>query len=133
MNMECMNTTLYFWRREKNQETLMYFCVFWREIWWEKREKNAQNNSQKPLFSIHVQSWMLGAIYSPWHASWGLVAFQGLSGRVGGHTRAFRLGLADVNNFVLMHFLGSNFIWAFGGLPGLRLRRSWCLWKDLDV
>ena len=31
--MECMNTTLHFWRREKNQETLMCFCFFGREIW----------------------------------------------------------------------------------------------------
>ena len=34
--MEGMNTTFYFWRREKNQETLMCFCG---EKYGEKREK----------------------------------------------------------------------------------------------
>ena len=90
--MEGMNTTLYFWRREKNQEALMCFYVFlWREIWWEKREKipkNAQNSSQKPNFSVLVQSGVPGAIYSPWHASRGPAHLVGLLGRVGGPSRA---------------------------------------------
>ena len=37
------------------------------------------------------------------------------------------------NNFVLMHFFSFEFGRAFGGFPGLKLRRSWCSWKALDV
>ena len=50
--------------------------------------KNAQNSSQKPPFSIMVQCGVPGAIYSPWHASRGLTAIEGLPGRVGGHSKA---------------------------------------------
>jgi len=31
--MEDMNTTLYFWRREKNQEALICFVFFGRKVW----------------------------------------------------------------------------------------------------
>ena len=36
--MEGMNTTLYYWRREKNQEILMLLC-FLGEKYGEKKEK----------------------------------------------------------------------------------------------
>ena len=36
-----MNTTLYFWRREKNQEALMHFCVFWERNMVRKERENA--------------------------------------------------------------------------------------------
>ena len=39
--MEGMNTTLYFWRREKNQEALMHFCVFWERNMVRKERENA--------------------------------------------------------------------------------------------
>ena len=67
----------------------MCFCFFfWREIWWEKKEKNAQNSSQKPNFSVLVQSGVPGAIYSPWYASRGPAHLVGLPSRVGGPSRA---------------------------------------------
>ena len=39
--MEGMNTTLYFWRKEKNQEVLMCFCIFWERNMVRKERKNA--------------------------------------------------------------------------------------------
>ena len=42
-----MNTTLYFWRREKNQETLMYLCVFW--------ERNMVRKERKKCPKMHKQ------------------------------------------------------------------------------
>ena len=69
--MEGMNTTLYFWRREKNQEVLMCFLG---EKYGEKREKkkcpkNGQTTPKPPpLFLILVQYGVPGAIYIPWHA-----------------------------------------------------------------
>ena len=54
--MEGMNTTLYFWRREKNQETLMCFCVFWERYMVTKERKNCPercpNSSQNVSPSI---------------------------------------------------------------------------------
>ena len=82
--MEGTNTTLYFWRREKNQEILMCFCVFWkRNMVRKERKKNAQkspNSSQKPNFSVLVQSRALGAIYSPWHTFQGTAHLQRMLG-----------------------------------------------------
>ena len=71
--MEGMNTTLYFWRREKNQEVLMCFLG---EKYGEKREKkkcpkNGQTTPKPPpppVFLILVQYGVPGAIYIPWHA-----------------------------------------------------------------
>ena len=48
--MEGMNTTFYFWRRDKNQEAFMCFCVFLGEKYGEKREEKCPNSSQKPNF-----------------------------------------------------------------------------------
>ena len=81
--MEGMNTTLYYWRREKNQEILMLLC-FLGEKYGEKREKKmpkkCPNSSQKPTFSILVQSRVLGAIYSPWHTFQGTTYLQRMLG-----------------------------------------------------
>ena len=45
--MERMNTILYFWRGEKNQEALIYFlCVFGREICWEERKNCLKKSKQ---------------------------------------------------------------------------------------
>ena len=65
--MEGMNTTFYFWRRDKNQEAFMCFCVFLGEKYGEKREEKCLNSSQKPNFLVLVQSGVPGAIYTPWH------------------------------------------------------------------
>ena len=110
--MEGTNTTLYFWRREKNQEILMCFCVFWkRNMVRKERKKNAQkspNSSQKPNFSVLVQSRALRAIYSPWHAFHGKVHLVGPPGQADTPTRCAKSSLVDVSNFVLMHFLVPN-------------------------
>ena len=121
-----------FGEERRIKKFLKCFCVYYREIWWEKRGKNAQ----KPPFSLLVQFRVPGAIYRPWHSSQGLAAFQGPLGRVGGHTRAIKLGPADVSNFVLMHFSSSNFGRTFWGLLGLVLRRYWFprkLWMSIFI
>ena len=53
--MEGMNTTLYFWIKEKNQEALTCFCVFWERNMVRKEGKKCPNSSQKPIFSVLVQ------------------------------------------------------------------------------
>ena len=80
--MEGMNTTLYFWRRKKNQEVLMCFLG---EKYGEKRErKNAQKtpkqllNPTPPNFLILVRYRVPWAIYSPWHALQGMAHLQGM-------------------------------------------------------
>ena len=55
--MEGMNITLYFWRREKNKEALMYFCGFWERNMVRKKKKKkclkrCPNNSQNVSPSI---------------------------------------------------------------------------------
>ena len=98
--------------------------------------RKERKNAQKPPFSLLVQFRMPGAIYRPWHSSQGLAAFQGPLGHVGGHTRAIKLGPADVSNFVLMHFSSSNFGRTFWGLLGLVLRRYWFprkLWMSIFI
>ena len=65
----------------------MCFCVFWREIWWDKREKKAQN----PLFSILVLSGCQGlfiALGMLPEARWPFKGCRVKSGRVGGHSKA---------------------------------------------
>ena len=58
----------------------------------EKREKKkAQNISQKPNFSILVQSGVPGAIYSLWHTSRGSAHLVGPSSQVEGPTMEVRL------------------------------------------
>ena len=99
--MEGMNTTLYFWRREKNQEALMCFCVFWERNMVRKERKNAQkcpNSSQKPTFWVLVQSRVSGAIYSTWHTFLGMTHLQGAPGWC--HR--------DISKFVLLNFLVST-------------------------
>ena len=136
--MEGMNTTLYFWRREKNQEVLMCFYVFlWREIWWEKREKipkNAQNSSQKLKFSVLVQSGVLGAIYSSWHTFWGLAHLVGPPSRVGSPTKATVLmslwhwqicPVALLQFWIRMHIWMSSWTWIEAIL--VSLESSGCL------
>ena len=98
--------------------------------------RKERKNAQKPPFSLLVQFRVPGAIYRPWHSSQGLAAFQGPLGRVGGHTRAIKLGPTDVSNFVLMHFSSSNFGRTFWGLFGLVLRRYWFprkLWMSIFI
>ena len=47
--MEGMNTTSYSWRSEKNQETLMCFCVFWeRNMVRKERNKMPKNAPKNP-------------------------------------------------------------------------------------
>ena len=65
--MEGMNTTFYFWRRDKNQEAFMCFCVFWERNTVRKERKNAQTAPKNPIFLVLVQSRVPGAIYTPWH------------------------------------------------------------------
>ena len=48
--MEGMNTTLYFWRRDKNQEAFTCFCVFWERNTVRKERKNAQTAPKNPIF-----------------------------------------------------------------------------------
>ena len=55
--MEGMNTTLYFWRREKNQEVLMCFCVFWERNMVRKERKNAQKKAQIAPKNPIYQFW----------------------------------------------------------------------------
>ena len=52
--MEGMKTTLYFWRREKNQEALM--CFFFGEKYGEKRDKKfpktPKTTLKNPIFQF---------------------------------------------------------------------------------
>ena len=63
--MEGMNTTLYFWRREKNQEVLMCFCVFWERNIVKKERKKTQKDAQTAPKMSPLQSELLRAFYRP--------------------------------------------------------------------
>ena len=65
--MEGMNTTLYFWRREKNQETLMCFYVFWERNMVRKERKNAEKDAETAPKMSPLQFELPGAYYRPWH------------------------------------------------------------------
>ena len=78
--MEGMNTTLYFWRREKNQEVLMCFCVFWeRNMVRKERERERGEKKKSPerclnsSQNVSLQSELPGAFQRPQHAFWGPV------------------------------------------------------------
>ena len=51
--MEGMITTLYFWRREKNKEVLMCFCVFLeRNMVRKERKKMPKIAPKNPIFQF---------------------------------------------------------------------------------
>ena len=68
--MDGMNTILYFWRREKNQEVFMVFRVFGeRNMVTNERKKNAQKDAQtapktSPLVGAPGRAWLTSAISS---------------------------------------------------------------------
>ena len=73
---------------------VFFFVVFFVFFFFgvkRERKKKSQNSSQKPNFSILVQSGVPGAIYSLWHTSQGLAHLVGPSGQVGGPTMEVRL------------------------------------------
>ena len=89
----------------------MFLCFLGKKYGEKREKKNAQkspNSSQKPKFSVLVQSRVLGAIYSPWHAFHGKVHLVGPPGQADTPTRCARSGLVDIGNFVLMQFLVPN-------------------------
>ena len=57
--MEGMNTTLYFWRKEKNQEVFMCFCVFWERNM--VRRERTKCPKQLPKTKISSSSLVWGA------------------------------------------------------------------------
>ena len=79
--MEGMNTTLYFWRREKNQETLMCFYVFWERNMVRKERKNAEKDAQTAPKMSPLQFELPGAYYRPWHTFRGPSHLAALVGR----------------------------------------------------
>ena len=58
------------------------FVFFGREIWWEKREKNAEKDAQTAPKTSPLKSELLGAFHRPWNA------FQGSA-----HLVVCRVGL----------------------------------------
>ena len=122
--MEGMNTILYFWRKEKNQEVLICFCVFWERN-MERKKMHKKMLPKRLPFNLSCQEPFIGLDM--------LFGARCTYKSAGGPCWCVRSGPADVNNLVLMHFFSFDFKRAFGGLPGLRLRRSWFPWKDLDV
>ena len=96
-------------RREKSRNVDVFLC-FLREKYSVKREKKMPRKMPKqlpkcPPLNLSCHESFIG------HGS----------------------SSAIVSNFILMHFFSFDFECAFGGLLGLGLRRSWCLWKVLDV
>ena len=114
------------------------FMFFFGEKYGEKREKkirkNAQNSSQKPKFSVLVQSGVLGAIYSSWHTFWGLAHLVGHPSRVGSPTNAAVLmslwhwqicPVTLLQFWIQMHIWRSSWTWIEVIL--VSLERSGCL------
>ena len=58
--MEGMNATLYIWRREKNQEVLMCFCVFWERNMVRKERKMPKQLPKRPRFNLSCQKPFIG-------------------------------------------------------------------------
>ena len=96
---------------EKREESRSFdvFCVFWKRNMVKKERKKMPKQLPKCL---PLQFELPGASYRPWHT------FQGPT---------------DVSNFVLIYFFIFDFGRVFRGLATLRLRKSWCPWKALDV
>ena len=119
----------------------MFLCFFGEKYGEKRKKKNAQNSSQKPNFSVLVQSGVLGAIYSPWHASRGPAHLVGLPGQVGGPSRAVTNVIMtsanlSCNAFLvftldphLAVFLDSN--WGDLGVPGKLWMSSFHKAKEL--
>ena len=108
----CEHYLVFLEKREESRRFDVFLC-FLEEKYGEKKEKKMPRKMPKQLpkclpLNLSCQE----PFYRPWY--------------VGSSP-------TDVNNFVLMHFFSFEFGRAFGGLPGLKLRRSWCSWKALDV
>ena len=58
---------LVFFEKRKESRSYDVFLCFWDRNMMRKERKKAQNNSQKPTFSVLVQIGVPGAICSPWH------------------------------------------------------------------
>ena len=68
-------------------------------------EEKCPNSSQKPNFSVLVQSGVLRAIYSPWYAFWVTAHLQGPPGGPDGQPGALAWCHCDIGKFVILHFL----------------------------
>ena len=120
----------------------MFLCFFGEKYGEKRKKKNAQNSSQKPNFSVLVQSGVPGAIYSPWHASRGPAHLVGLPSRVGGPSRAVTNVIMTSANLSCNAFLVFNldphlavFLdsdWGDLGVPGKLWMSSFHKAKELQ-
>ena len=103
---------------EKREELRSFdvFLCFLGEKYGEK--KNAQKDAQTaPKMSL-LQSELPRACYRPWHAVRGLTHLVGVLAALVG---ALGQALANISNFVLMHFFSFDFRCTFGDILELVL------------